>query len=507
MNERKSGATLLLASAILFSGCAGSPEMNGSAGEPGNDSASRKMASTADLADKRIGVVLGSVYDTFATKTWPNATVLHYESGNDLALAVTAGKVDAGLSDLEPLTERFRTNDELAILGEPLLSLPIGAGFRKENAALREEFNRFLAQIEEDGTLADMVDRWMNQHATEMPVVAAVNPRGSLAVGTTVGALPYAAVVDGKRVGFDIELVERFAAHLGREATYSEMPFGGLIAAAASGKVQMIIASIFITEERKLRIDFSDPYHETAGVAYILKSNLAGSAAGAPQPTPASFLAKVASSWNDNIVKERRYLLLLDGLEGHRDHRRRGHPLRHRAGRAGVLHAHVAVGAAQRAGEDLHRDPARHTGRGAADADLLRGLRVGRHQRDAGRRHRLRHELRGLRVGDVPRRHPERGQGAVRGGHRHGLHQAADVRLHHPAADDPARPAGLQGRVHLAGQDDLDRRLHRRAGPDQGRRHHPQPDLRRVLSADPGRGAVLPDLLGADAGPRVPGTK
>ena len=155
----------------------------------------------------------------------------------------------------------------------------------------------------------------MNQHATEMPVVAAVNPRGSLSVGTSVGALPYAAVVDGKRVGFDIELVERFAAHLGREATYSEMPFGGLIAAAASGKVQMIIASIFITEERKQRIDFSDPYFETAGVAYTLKSNLTGGAAGAPEPTPASFLAKVASSWNDNIVKERRYLLLLDGLE------------------------------------------------------------------------------------------------------------------------------------------------------------------------------------------------
>ena len=184
MNERTGGAAVLLSSAILFSGCAGSPETNGNAGGLGIDGASRKMASTADLADKRIGVVLGSVYDTFATKTWPNATVLHFESGNDLALAVTAGKVDAGLSDLDPLTERLRTNDELAILGEPLLSLPIGAGFRKDNPGLRDEFNRFLAQIEEDGTLADMVDRWMNQHSTEMPVVAAVNPHGSLAVGT-----------------------------------------------------------------------------------------------------------------------------------------------------------------------------------------------------------------------------------------------------------------------------------------------------------------------------------
>ena len=138
----------------------------------------------------------------------------------------------------EPLTERLRANDELAILGDPLLSLPIGAGFRKENGELREEFNRFLAQIKADGTLADMVDRWVNQHSTEMPAVAATNPRGTLSVGTTVGALPFAAIVDGKQVGFDVELVERFAAHLGREVTFSEMPFGGLIAAAASGKVR-----------------------------------------------------------------------------------------------------------------------------------------------------------------------------------------------------------------------------------------------------------------------------
>ena len=158
--------------------------------EPGGDGASRKMASTADLADKRIGVLMGSVYDTFATKTWPNATVLHYESGNDLALAVTAGKVDAGLSDLEPLAERLRTNDELAILGEPLLFLPIGAGFRKENPALRDEFNRFLTLIEENGTLEDMLDRWVNQHATEMPVVAAANPRGSLAVAPPSALCP-----------------------------------------------------------------------------------------------------------------------------------------------------------------------------------------------------------------------------------------------------------------------------------------------------------------------------
>jgi len=99
------------------------------------------MFSTADLKDKRIGVLLGSVYDRFATKTYPQATVLQFDSPTDLRLAVQAGKVDAGLSDEQPLVEILRNNSELAMLGAPLLTLPLGVGFRKGNTELRNAFN------------------------------------------------------------------------------------------------------------------------------------------------------------------------------------------------------------------------------------------------------------------------------------------------------------------------------------------------------------------------------
>ena len=59
------------------------------------------------------------------------------------------------------------------------------------------------------------------------------------------------------------------------------MPFGSLNRlATATGKVEMIIASIFITEERKQRIDFSDPYHASGVLVYGLKSNIAECRAG-----------------------------------------------------------------------------------------------------------------------------------------------------------------------------------------------------------------------------------
>jgi polar amino acid transport system substrate-binding protein len=46
------------------------------------------LTSVKDLKDKRIGVLLGSAHDTYATKNYPDATILQYKSPADVALAV-----------------------------------------------------------------------------------------------------------------------------------------------------------------------------------------------------------------------------------------------------------------------------------------------------------------------------------------------------------------------------------------------------------------------------------
>jgi polar amino acid transport system substrate-binding protein len=233
------------------------------------------MSSTDDLRDKRIGVVMGSVYDKFATSTYPKSTILHFDSQADLQLAVLSEKVDAGLGDENPIVEVLRKNNDIAFLGNPLMTLPLGVGFQKGNTELRESFNRFLAGIKQNGVHADMVDRWMRKHETHMPELPAARSNGTLVVGIAAGGLPYGAVQNGDYVGFDIEMVERFGASIGKEVKFSQMPFAALIAANVSGKVDLIAAGMFITDERRQRIDFSDPYYETAGRAYALKKNIA----------------------------------------------------------------------------------------------------------------------------------------------------------------------------------------------------------------------------------------
>ncbi|MGR9046844.1 MAG: transporter substrate-binding domain-containing protein, partial [Gammaproteobacteria bacterium] len=91
-----------------------------------------KLASTADLKDKRIGVLVGSAHDTYATRNYPDATILQYKTPADVALAVKTGKVDAALFDAEPLHEIMRQDDSLGLVGDSLFNFDVGAGFKKD---------------------------------------------------------------------------------------------------------------------------------------------------------------------------------------------------------------------------------------------------------------------------------------------------------------------------------------------------------------------------------------
>jgi polar amino acid transport system substrate-binding protein len=180
-----------------------------------------KLAHVDDLKDRRIGALQGSAHVEYVEKTWPRATLLQYNTPADLLLAVKTGKVDAALSDAEPLREMLRKDRTLGVLGGNLFSFPEGVGFRKENTALLEQFNRFLADLRRSGIHADMVDRWMEKNITDMPAIANPNPGGELVVGISDGGLPFVAIKDGKPIGFEIELSERFAAYLGRKVRFT----------------------------------------------------------------------------------------------------------------------------------------------------------------------------------------------------------------------------------------------------------------------------------------------
>jgi arginine/ornithine transport system substrate-binding protein len=68
---------------------------------------------------------------------------------------------------------------------------------------------------------------------------------------------------DGKLKGFEIDLALALCAEMKAECTLVQQDFDGLIPALQARKVDAIIASVSITDERKKAIAFSIPYYNT----------------------------------------------------------------------------------------------------------------------------------------------------------------------------------------------------------------------------------------------------
>lgn len=274
------------------------------------------IKSVDDLKDKRIGVLLGSVHDTYALKNFPNANVSQYKNPSELILAVKSGKVNAAIYTSETLFEILRSEKELQIIGDTLFTIPIAMGFNQKNDELREKFNVFLKEVRKNGIFDDMVSRWISEGKEEMPEISNLKKNGILTVGIVSDkGLPFTIVKNNKLIGFDVELAERFAASLGKEVKFSDMEFGSLIVAAATNKIDMITSTLMITAERAKQIDFSDSYMRLGASMFALKKNIEGAELSNESILENSFLQNIMQSFNSNIIQEKRYLLILDGLQ------------------------------------------------------------------------------------------------------------------------------------------------------------------------------------------------
>ena len=279
----------------------------------------RLITSATDLHGRKIAVQIGTAFVPYVTSHYPDATALQYQSASDVVMAIKSGKAEASLADVESLKEILKAEPTFAPIGDPVFSFPVGAGFNKDCSALKQQFNAFLQTIRQNGVYENMQSRWLQSQSIAAPPMPAVTGTNELVVGVAVVGLPYISVKDNELVGFDIELTQRFAAALNRPIRFSNMEFSSLVAAVSTHKVDLIASSIFITEERQKKIDFSDAYDEQAVRVYALKENIAGAdgkALSAPTETPhLGYFARVADSFKSNILLEKRYLLIWDGLK------------------------------------------------------------------------------------------------------------------------------------------------------------------------------------------------
>ena len=261
---------------------------------------------------KDIGVAIGAISDH---------VVLNYFKGTPYYYSdMTAGiedvrkrRIDGFMMNYISLRLIAAENEDLTAIEVPTEFFFADVGGMSNDQAVLDHFNAMLSQLKADGSLAEMQSRWLESIvdlSTPMPDIPLTGENGTLRVATTADRPPFAYVGEnGVMKGISVELALRLAAYEGKDIEFIEMEFGGLIQHVVSGKSDLAIANMSITEERKKSVGFTDPYcTDILGIITLDQDALAGGDDGG------GFIEAMKTAVERNLIAESRWKMIVNGL-------------------------------------------------------------------------------------------------------------------------------------------------------------------------------------------------
>jgi polar amino acid transport system substrate-binding protein len=258
---------------------------------------------------------MGTIYDKIVNENFEPSKVELFEDFASAFESVNQGKVEYALYDTVISSIGIKEYENLSYfeLPESYLNVPdaYAANFSKQD--LVDEFNAYLKEATADGTLDEMKERWLSpkfdENTTKLPYINLDDNTGeTIRVAVDATSPPYTYIVGNNTpIGFDVEMLSRFAESTNRKIEFQNMAFNAVLPTINSGKADMGIGSISITDERKETVLFTDPvYYERAAVIYRVSS--------AETTEENKFIAYIKTAVQRNLLEDNRYKLLINGL-------------------------------------------------------------------------------------------------------------------------------------------------------------------------------------------------
>lgn len=292
---RKYKFLLALLAILILTGCAKA------------DSGSQYITSYEEINGKKTGCMSGSIFDALLKENFPDSEIVYYNSRSELLLGIKTNKIVTYIADEPVAMMAVAQNNDITYLDKSVGEVNYGMCFSKSVLNVRDEFNQYLQSLKQSGKLDALIEKWICVDGTskKKEEYKLTGENGTLRVVTTPDAAPFSFQSEGSFQGFEVELLTLFCYEKGYDLTFDTLSFDSLLTSISTGKYDIAMNGIYITEQRKQSVDFCDSYYSGRDVLVVLKENT-GEKLG--------FFDTIKNSFYRNFIEEARYKLIGQGV-------------------------------------------------------------------------------------------------------------------------------------------------------------------------------------------------
>lgn len=164
---------------------------------------------------------------------------------------------------------------KVKVIDLPLSSEEYAFAVAQDNTEFLGKVNDFLKKIKDNGTFDKICNNYFGD-GTPLSIDSATldETKDQLVVATSTGFEPFEMVdANGKYSGVDLEIAYYLAKELNLELVIRDMDFESVVNDVQTGKSDIAMAGLTVTEKRKKVVTFSDTYYNASQVVITMEND------------------------------------------------------------------------------------------------------------------------------------------------------------------------------------------------------------------------------------------
>ena len=270
----------------------------------------KELTSLEQIEKMRIGVWAMSDNNNLIQKKIPGAkNYFYFNASIDGVAAVKSNKIDCYIED-EPIV-RLLANRNTGVKVAPIIVQQFKYGIvLRKNSPLTPKFEKVINDFRNRGILDDLKKLWLGKDDSKktiesIPKQTWEGKNGTLKFYNSADSEPLSYYgANQTLIGYEVHLVYLIAKELDMKVIPTVTQFDSLIPALQSGKADIVLSCMTITDERKETVDMV-PYYDSGFAVLVRDENSVSNL---------SFFESLKDSFQKTFIVENRWLLIFKGL-------------------------------------------------------------------------------------------------------------------------------------------------------------------------------------------------